>query len=146
MRYRVLFQIVMLLAVFFQGNAQEVLTVDDAVQIALKNNYDIKIASNDSEVSKENKSIANAGMLPKIDATLTQSNTIQNTKQTQATGEVRELDNAKNNNMTYGVNLGWTVFDGFRMFGTVVGVSFVGKCIVAIARSPWLPGAGSMPS
>jgi len=116
MRYRVLFQIVMLLAVFFQGNAQEVLTVDDAVQIALKNNYDIKIASNDSEVSKENKSIANAGMLPKIDATLTQSNTIQNTKQTQATGEVRELDNAKNNSLVYGVSLGWTVFDGFRMF------------------------------
>jgi outer membrane protein TolC len=67
-------------------------------------------------VSKTNKSIANAGMLPKIDATLTQSNTIQNTKQTQATGEVRELENAKNNSLVYGVNLGWTVFDGFRMF------------------------------
>ncbi|CAM3533778.1 outer membrane efflux protein [Flavobacterium saliperosum S13] len=116
MRYKILFQIVMLLAVFFHGNAQEVLTVDEAVQIALKNNYDIKIASNDAEVSKENKSIANAGMLPKLDATLTQSNTIQNTKQTQATGEVRELDNAKNNSLVYGVSLGWTVFDGFRMF------------------------------
>lgn len=116
MRNKILFQIVMLLAVFFQGNAQEVLTVDEAVQIALKNNYDIKIASNDADVSKENKSIANAGMLPKIDATLTQNNTIQNTKQTQATGEVRELDNAKNNSLVYGVSLGWTVFDGFRMF------------------------------
>lgn len=116
MRYKILFQIVMLLAVFFQGNAQEVLTVDEAVQIALKNNYDIKIASNDAEVSKENKSFANAGMLPRLDATLTQNNTIQNTKQTQATGEVRELDNAKNNSLVYGVSLGWTVFDGFRMF------------------------------
>lgn len=116
MSCKILFQIGLLLTVFFSGNAQEVLTVDDAVQIALKNNYDIKIASNDSQVSKENKSIANAGMLPKLDATLTQNNTIQNTKQTQATGEVRELDNAKNNSLVYGVNLGWTVFDGFRMF------------------------------
>lgn len=116
MSCKILFQIGLLLTVFFSGNAQEVLTVDDAVQIALKNNYDIKIASNDSQVNKENKSIANAGMLPKLDATLTQNNTIQNTKQTQATGEVRELDNAKNNSLVYGVNLGWTVFDGFRMF------------------------------
>lgn len=113
---KILFQIGLLLTVFFSGNAQEVLTVDNAVRIALKNNYDIKIASNDAEVSKENKSIANAGMLPKIDAVLTQNNTIQNTKQTQATGEVRELENAKNNSLVYGVNLGWTVFDGFRMF------------------------------
>lgn len=116
MNCKILFQIGLLLTVFFSGNAQEVLTVDDAVQIALKNNYDIKIASNASQVSKENKSIANAGMLPKLDATLTQNNTIQNTKQTQATGEVRELENAKNNSLVYGVNLGWTVFDGFRMF------------------------------
>lgn len=116
MNCKILFQIGLLLTVFFSGNAQEVLTVDDVVQIALKNNYDIKIASNDSQVSKENKSIANAGMLPKLDATLTQNNTIQNTKQTQATGEVRELENAKNNSLVYGVNLGWTVFDGFRMF------------------------------
>lgn len=113
---RMLFQILMLAGFFTSAQAQEILTVDEAVQIALKNNYDIKIASNDSEVSKTNKSIANAGMLPKIDATLTQSNTIQNTKQTQATGEVRELENAKNNSLVYGVNLGWTVFDGFRMF------------------------------
>lgn len=104
------------MAGFTNSNAQEVLTVDNAVQIALKNNYDIKIASNDAQVSKENKSIANAGMLPIIDATVTQNNTIQNTKQTQATGEVRELDNAKNNSLVYGVSLGWTVFDGFRMF------------------------------
>jgi len=113
---RILFQILMLAGFFTSAQAQEILTVDEAVQIALKNNYDIKIASNDSEVSKTNKSIANAGMLPKIDATLTQNNTIQNTKQTQATGEVRELENAKNNSLVYGVNLGWTVFDGFKMF------------------------------
>ncbi|ESU29392.1 outer membrane efflux protein [Flavobacterium limnosediminis JC2902] len=113
---KVLFQTVLWLTVVFAGNAQEVLTVDAAVQIALKNNYDIKIASNELEVSRENKSLANAGMLPRVDATLNQNNNIQNTKQTQATGEVRELDNAKNNSLAYGVNLGWTVFDGLKMF------------------------------
>lgn len=116
MKNNILFKIAMLFAIAFNGYAQEVLTIDEAVQIALKNNYDIKLASNDLEVSKENKSIANAGMLPRIDGTFAQNNNIQNTKQTQSTGEVRELNDAKNNNMTYGVNLGWTVFDGLKMF------------------------------
>ncbi|ESU23320.1 outer membrane efflux protein [Flavobacterium enshiense DK69] len=116
MKRNILFKIALLLAVAFNGYGQEVLTVEEAVQIALKNNYDIKLASNDLEVSKENKSLANAGMLPRIDGTFTQNNNIQNTKQTQSTGEVRELNDAKNNNMTYGVNLGWTVFDGLKMF------------------------------
>lgn len=96
--------------------AQDVLTVDQAVQIALKNNYDIKIATNELNVDKENNSIGNAGMLPQVDASLTQNNSIQNSKQTQSNGVITERDNAKNNRLEYGVNLGWTIFDGLRMF------------------------------
>jgi outer membrane protein len=110
-----LFQIVLLLVVP-KLMAQEVLTVDQAVQIALKNNYDIKIATNELKVDKENNSVGNAGMLPEINATLTKNNSIQNSKQTQTNGDVRQLDNAKNNRLEYGVNLGWTIFDGMRMF------------------------------
>lgn len=113
---KAVFQIVVLFAIVFQSEAQEVLKLEDAVQIALKNNFDIKLASNDLKIDEANVGIANAGMLPKIDATLTQNNSVQHTKQTQSSGVVRELDNAKNNSVAYGVNLGWTVFDGFRMF------------------------------
>src|SRR5690606_20550115 len=31
-------------------------------------------------------------------------------------GQVQQISNAKNDNMSYGVNLNWTVFDGFGMF------------------------------
>ena len=110
-----LFQIVLLVFVP-KLMAQDVLTVDQAVQIALKNNYDIKIATNELSVDKENNSIGNAGMLPEVNASLTKNNSIQNSKQTQSNGDVRELDNAKNNRLEYGVNLGWTIFDGLRMF------------------------------
>lgn len=110
-----LFQIVLIVFVP-KVMAQEVLTVDQAVQIALKNNYDIKIASNELNVDKVNNSIGNAGMLPEVNASLTKNNSIQNSKQTQSNGDVRELDNAKNNRLEYGVNLGWTVFDGLKMF------------------------------
>ncbi len=96
--------------------AQELLTVEQAVKIALENNYEIKIAQNELSVDKVNNSIGNAGMLPQVDASLNKNNSIQNSKQTQTNGVVRELDNAKNNRLEYGVNLGWTVFDGLKMF------------------------------
>lgn len=95
---------------------QEFLTVNQAVQIALKNNYDIRIATNELSVDKVNNSIGNSGMLPEVNATLTKSNSIQNSRQVQANGDIRELDNAKNNRLEYGVNIGWTIFDGLKMF------------------------------
>lgn len=96
--------------------AQELLTVRDAVAIALENNYDIKLYENSLQVAKENVTRGNAGMLPTITGNFSQSNSVQNSNQTQITGEVRSLDNAKNNNMTYGINVGWTIFDGLGMF------------------------------
>ena len=113
---KIVLQVLLGLAFFQTAFAQEVLTLEEAVQIALKNNYDIRLASNELKIDEAGVGAANAGMLPRLDAVFSQSNSIQNTKQTQTTGAVRELDNAKNNNMSYGVNLGWTVFDGFRMF------------------------------
>ncbi len=116
MNCKIFFQLLILIAVSTVIQAQEVLKLDDAVSIALKNNYDIRIASNAGKIDSVGVSIANAGMLPKLDATLTQNNNIQNSKQTRSTGEVQELNNAKNNSLNYGVTLGWTVFDGFKMF------------------------------
>jgi outer membrane protein TolC len=55
-------------------------------------------------------------MLPTITATATANNRVQNSSQTLQSGVVNSLDNAKNNSLNYGVNLDWTVFDGFRMF------------------------------
>ncbi len=94
----------------------ETLTVEDAIRIALENNYEIKIASNDLKIDEQNVSLANAGLLPRIDATVNDNNGIQNTSQTRSDGTVNTLNNAKNQNLNYGVALGWTVFDGFRMF------------------------------
>ncbi len=96
--------------------AQELLTVQDAVEVTLANNYDIKLSENNRQVAMENVTYGNAGMLPLVSGNFTQSNSIQNSKQTQNDGNIRELDNAKNNNMSYGVSLGWTIFDGLGMF------------------------------
>ncbi|MBF4491124.1 TolC family protein [Flavobacterium sp. JLP] len=97
-------------------NAQEVLTIEDAMKIALENNFEIKIAKNNSKISETNVTIGNAGMLPSAAASITDNNSVTNSSQTRQDGTSTSLDNAKNNSLNYGVSLGWTVFDGMKMF------------------------------
>ncbi len=96
--------------------AQPLLTVEDAVAEALKNNYDIKLADNNLKIDQQNVSLANAGLLPNLYGSLSQNNSIQNSTQVRTDGTQQQLNNAKNNSLSYGVNLGWTIFDGFTMF------------------------------
>lgn len=108
------------LLIFFlcvlKGNAQELLTLKDAIQIALENNYEIKIAKNDLKIDESNVTPGNAGMLPNATASIVNNNSIQNLSQTRADGTINSVDNGKNNSLNYGVSLGWTIFDGLRMF------------------------------
>ena len=97
-------------------NAQEVLTIEDAMKIALQNNFDIKISSNNLTIDKANVATGNAGMLPSVTATVVDANSIQNSSQTRQDGTTTSLDNARNNSLNYGVGLDWTIFDGFKMF------------------------------
>lgn len=100
----------------FHTQAQDVLTIEDAVKIALENNYEIKIAKNDLRIDETNVSLGNAGMLPRATASVTDNNSVQNLNQTRIDGTVNSLNNAKNNSLSYGVLLDWTIFDGLRMF------------------------------
>lgn len=116
-KYKILINsFLLLLLCSIQMNAQELLTLQDAMKIALENNYEIKIATNNLSIDKTNVASGNAGMLPKVTANVTDNNAIQNLSQTRADGTVLTLDNANNSSLNYGVGLDWTVFDGFKMF------------------------------
>ncbi|MFL9829408.1 TolC family protein [Flavobacterium sp. ST-87] len=96
--------------------AQQMLTIEDALKIALENNYEIKIATNDLKADQANNTIGNAGMLPTLTANVVDNNNIQNLSQIRIDGTENSLNNAKNNSLNYGVSLGWTIFDGMSMF------------------------------
>lgn len=106
----------LLLLVGFSLNAQKVLTLEEAVKIALENNYDIQLAKNEVKVTEINSSAGNAGMLPSINASVVNTNSLQNITQTQSDGSQKSLNGAKNMSLNYGVSLDWTVFDGLKMF------------------------------
>lgn len=98
---------------------QELLKLQDAINIALTNNYDIKLVKNDVEISKNNVNLGNAGILPAAVGSFSTGGSRQNTVQTQSTGTQRVTDGARSTNMSYGVGLDWTVFDGFKMFANL---------------------------
>lgn len=96
--------------------AQDRLTLAEAIGTALKNNYDIKLVSNDELIAKNNVNLGNAGVLPQVSGSFSTGGSRQNTVQTQSTGTQRVTNGARSTNFGYGVGLDWTIFDGFAMF------------------------------
>ncbi|RZM29428.1 MAG: TolC family protein [Pedobacter sp.] len=97
-------------------NALPKLTLEEAIETALKNNYDIKLINNDLLIAQNNVNAGNAGLLPSLNADFSKGGSNQNSTQTTSTGTQRKLNGVKNTNQSYGVALDWTIFDGFQMF------------------------------
>ncbi len=95
---------------------EELLTVEEAVSIALENNFQIKIATNELKIDETSVSPGFAGMLPSLNAVADNNNSVQNIDQTRSDGTKLSRDNAKSNSLNYGVQLDWTIFDGLTMF------------------------------
>lgn len=95
---------------------QDTLRLQDAVTMALKNNYDIRLVNNDLSIAKNNVNAGNAGMLPSLTGTFDRGGSRQNTVQTRNTGEENKANGVRSSNQSYGVALDWTIFDGFQMF------------------------------
>jgi outer membrane protein TolC len=101
-----------------EGQAQERLTLQSAVEQALKNNYSIQFYRNAAEINKNEISLGNAGMLPTLALNAGESFSLNNTKQNLSTGAEINRKNAQSTNATAGVALNWTLFDGMKMFAT----------------------------
>ncbi|GAA3971204.1 TolC family protein [Mucilaginibacter dorajii] len=101
-----------------QAMAQDapMLTLKEAVEIALKNNYNIKLSQNNKTLAANNVTLGNAGVLPKVNGNFASTNSRLTTKQTRSDGTVNNINNAPNTGINYGVALNWTIFDGFGMF------------------------------
>jgi outer membrane protein len=105
--------------VSYQSVAQQtapLMTIKDAVEIALKNNYNIKLTKNNSAIAANNVTPGAAGMLPQVNLNASVANSIQNTKQIRTDGSVNQTNGAANGNYGLGIGLNWTVFNGFLMY------------------------------
>ncbi|MEO8088019.1 MAG: TolC family protein [Bacteroidota bacterium] len=107
-----------LLFIPLMTHAQENLSLQDAIAATLKNNYSILIAGNDAAIAKNDNAPGNAGMLPSLDAVAGINQTESNLKQNYTDGRVIDRTNVTNTSTSAGVDLNWTLFDGFKMFVT----------------------------
>jgi outer membrane protein TolC len=99
--------------------AQNVLTVDEAVNIALKNNFDILVARNNADIDKINNTPGNAGMLPNL--AINGSDNYSpgtNIEQKLPGGTSSSTSNSQSNSINATAGLSWTLFDGGKMFVT----------------------------
>jgi len=110
--------IVFISLIFLNARAQQILTLNEVLKLALENNFSIQVAKNEAEISKNNNYAGAAGMLPTIAASANQDNVVNNTQQKFLNGTENNRDDAKSNQLNTGVELGWTIFDGLKMFAT----------------------------
>jgi outer membrane protein len=110
--------LIIFLALVTNSYSQQLIKVEDAIDLALKNNYDILIARNDADITQINNTLGNAGMLPEVGLNGSQTYTFNNVKQTLSSGSKVNRTNAETNSLNAGVDLNWTLFDGGKMFVT----------------------------
>lgn len=98
--------------------AQKMLTVDEAIATALKNNYDIQLLRNDSAAYALDKSYAKAAFLPRVNASTGLVFNNNDQKQKFSDGSEKQRNGIRSNNLSGAVQLNWTLFDGYKMFAT----------------------------
>jgi len=113
-------QVLFFFVLFFAANAtaQNLLTVEDAMAAAIRNNYDIQLLRNDSSSYALDKSYAKAAFLPRLNATTGYVFNNNDQKQRFSDGTKRESKAVRSNNLSGSIQLNWTLFDGFKMFAT----------------------------
>lgn len=105
-----------LLAGFSQlGRSQEVYDLSRCVITGLENNFSLKIAKTQEQISDNNYTLGNAGYLPTITTTNRFGGTMNNTHQTLSDGNKTSTGSFHNNSGSANVNLDLTLFKGFQV-------------------------------
>ncbi len=94
----------------------DTLTLQDAISTALRNNFDVQIARQDSLIAKNIGDTKITGFLPTLDVNGNYTDGSNNLSQTLSNGGVIERDGAGYSNLNANAALIWTLFDGLQMF------------------------------
>ena len=110
----------LLLIVFSKTQGQEKLTKEEALEIALEQNFGIKVSRNVTEIIKNNSGVLNSGYLPTV-SILGGSNYTESDAEIAFPGQVDEdgtpipnriFEDQESQRFNAGVNLNYTLFDG----------------------------------
>lgn len=93
--------------------AQEVYSLKQCIETGLERNYSIRIIRNEQLISDNNATQGNAGYLPTIDLSGGFSGTVNNNRNKLSDGTTERENGVNSETGNIGLNVNWTVFDGF---------------------------------
>lgn len=113
---RTLFYIFLLFP--YIAGAQVPLTLTNAIDTALQNNFDIQIAKNTAEINKISNTFGVAGGLPSVNATAGDNNSVYNLKQKTSSGLDITKNDVKSSSLNASLNASIVLFNGFKIIAT----------------------------
>jgi len=97
-------------------SAQQHYTLKSCLETGLEKNYSIRMVRNEEQISKNNVTLGNAGYLPTLDLSAGFSGNVNDTEtETRSTGEKTKTSGVFDKTLNAGLNLNWTIFDGFKI-------------------------------
>jgi len=94
------------------------LSLQDAINIALKKSLDLQLLKNNVEISQVNNNIGVAGGLPVVTASASDNEQSTNVNQELNTGTIIKRNGAVGNSLTSGVTAGILLYNGSRVIAT----------------------------
>ena len=113
-----LFILCSIIGVGLAASGQEY-ALEKVLELALKNNHNIKVSQNNVEMAENSSGAGNAGMLPTVNVNAGATYSNQDMKLellAQPDPIAIERDGAQSTGLNAGVGLNWVVFDGMAMF------------------------------
>ena len=93
------------------------LTLKDCIERGLERNFSIKMIKNRQQVSANNATPANAGLLPTAEIAASYGGDFHSTSTTERATGLKTTDrNVYDGTLDVGVDLNWTLFDGFSVW------------------------------
>lgn len=112
------FLIILFLIVSAGTSFAQVLTLEEAINIALKNSLDIQLLRNNQDIASINNNIGVAGGLPLVTAGVTDNEQVTNVNQKQYNGDIIQRNAAVGNSLSANVSGSMLLYNGSRVIAT----------------------------
>lgn len=110
--------VIVLVSFFTSAFSQEFVTLEQAIALALENNYDVRIAKANLKAAATDNNYAIAAFMPQLNASGNYTVTDTDQEFIFENPASNRSGNAKSNSYGGSLQLVWTLFDGTKMFAT----------------------------
>ena len=99
----------------FLSFSQEILSLENAIKIGLKKNFDIQLSRKNKEITQLNNNLGNSGALPTINISSKKEDAVSD-QSNNPTSFIQEILSSESINAS--ANMSWTLLSGYRIQAT----------------------------